>query len=29
MLYDKEKKTIAVKGNIEAEGWIAAGKVEG
>lgn len=29
MLYDKVRNTIAVKGNIEAEGWIAAGKVEG
>lgn len=29
MSYDKVRNTIVVKGNIEAEGWIAAGKVEG
>ena len=29
MLYDKVRNTIVVKGNIEAEGWIAAGKEEG
>ena len=29
MSYDKVRNTIVVKGNIEAEGWIAAGKEEG
>lgn len=29
MTYDRERNTIVVKGNIEAEGWIAAGKKEG
>lgn len=28
MSYDKVRNTIVVNGNIEAEGWIAAGKVE-
>ena len=29
MSYDKARKTVVVKGNFEADGWIAAGKEEG
>lgn len=29
MTYDRERNTIVVKGNFEADGWIAAGKEEG
>ena len=28
MSYDKARKTVVVKGNFEADGWIAAGKEE-